>query len=188
MGFFNDLVDAITTSIGGSTRPAIECDRAVPQEPDLEYDSNGTPVYSMEFVNKRMAFAKKYPDRCYIYLVRLTQRLDTGEAVEFCKIGITKNTLDRRFERATHKGAIESVCEVANIFVKDRETALKFERKLHTATRSVHFVPPIRFGGSAKECRNIKALPAISRLFDQAEKQIADRGKLLVDLLPNKTP
>lgn len=87
---------------------------------------------------------KKNNGSGYLYVIKCT-----GENEQFYKVGITSNSINRRFNGAL---AMPYNFEVVKLLEAPSGAIYDLETKLHKALKPNHYTPRRAFGGSAREC------------------------------------
>jgi len=93
-----------------------------------------------------------------VYFLKMQKDADI-----YYKVGITKNTVEKRFAEALRYKHIDKITTISIINCRNREQAEYIESKILNKTSRYHYVPKIQFAGAATECRRSDALDAIRK-------------------------
>lgn len=152
---------------------AIDANRA--DRPTFEAESHFSQDEEDERYERANYADPIHGEATQLYLVEMTQG-----SHKFLKIGISNNSVRRRFGRDIEERRLDFVERVCSVVFTERKDALLAEKRLLEATRKYHYEPGRSFGGSERECRSlsikewlIKAMRAIGadaykngRIFD----------------------
>ncbi len=97
-----------------------------------------------------------------VYFLKMQKDADM-----YYKVGITKNTVEKRFAEALRYKHIDKILTMSIINCRNREQAEYIEGKILDKTTRYHYVPKIQFAGAATECRRSDAYDAIRKEWNK---------------------
>ena len=118
------------------------------QIPQAHLKGSGCPKCGVLKASSNRLTHTKGINNGIVYCLKMME----DDGTEFYKIGFTRHSILYRYDNVKWKNRMPYTYEIIFEKVYSYKTAIMMEKKLHSSLSSYHYIPKIKFDGSATEC------------------------------------